>query len=90
MKALALAVSLGMLAWPEVTLGQNPQMLPPAVITDTVVNSVTVQNHRNAPVTIYLESGNFDRRLGEVPAKDTKTLPLPPWAASGFTSPITS
>lgn len=85
-KPFAIVVSLGMMVLPDVTRAQNPQMLPPAVITDTAINSVTVQNHRKVPVTIYLASGTFDRRLGVVPPDDTKTLPLPAWAANGFTT----
>lgn len=86
MKALVLVVSLGMMAVPEVMSAQIPQQLPPAVITDTATNSVTVQNNRQVPVTIYLKSGTFDRRLGVVPPLELRTLPLPAWAAIGFST----
>jgi hypothetical protein len=62
---------------------QVPAKLPPAVTTDTIRNSVTVQNARKEPVSIYLETGVFDRRLGVVPAMEMKTLPLPDWAVNG-------
>lgn len=45
--------------------------------------SVTVQNNRSVPVTIYLDWGSFDRRLGVVPALQTATLSLPVWAVTG-------
>jgi len=62
---------------------QSGHRLPPVVTTDTSANAVTVQNDRKVPVTIDLESGLFDRRLGVVPAHQTATLPLPAWAARG-------
>jgi len=86
MKALlVLIVCLGMMALPDVASGQIPQKLPPSITTDTVGSSVTVQNHWKVPVTIYLESGAFDRRLGVVPPQGTRTLPLPTWAVKGAT-----
>jgi hypothetical protein len=63
--------------------GQVPAKLPPAVTTDTIRNAVTVQNARNEAVTVYLEKGVLDRRIGIVPAFEMKTLPLPDWAVSG-------
>ncbi len=87
MKAIfLLIVCLGISAVPDVASGQIPQKLPPSIITDTTNNSVTVQNHRNVPVTVYLEAGAFDRRLGMVPALGTRTLPLPSWAVKGSTT----
>jgi hypothetical protein len=46
---------------------------------DTVA-TVEVENNRKVPVTVYLEYGVFDRRIGEVPAMQTATLPIPRWA----------
>jgi hypothetical protein len=43
---------------------------------------VTVQNNRPVPVTVYMEYGAFDRRLGIVPGQRTATLPLPAWAVN--------
>lgn len=62
---------------------QEPTRLPPAIIIDTMRNSVTVENHRKVSVTMYLEAGTFDRRLGVIPAMATSTVPLPSWAVRG-------
>ena len=44
--------------------------------------TVEVQNELEEPVTVFMEYGQFDRRLGTVPAYGVTTLPLPDWAAS--------
>ena len=44
------------------------------------VATVEVQNNRKVPVTVYLEYGVFDRRIGEVPPMQTATLPIPKFA----------
>lgn len=44
---------------------------------------VDIQNERPVPITVYLKSGRFDRRLVEVPARTTRMLTLPSWAVSG-------
>jgi hypothetical protein len=54
----------------------------PAAAAGPRDNSVTVQNNRAVPVTVYMEYGEFDRRLGIVPAQQTATLALPAWAVS--------
>jgi len=76
----SLVVTLATVA--RIAAAQVPTVLPPAVITDTVASSVTVQNERKVPVTVYLATGKFDRRLGVVPALATQTLPLPDWAVT--------
>ena len=81
-RMIALAVALGALAGAAAAQVPQPQRLPPTVTIDTL-NAVTVQNQRKVPVTVYLESGRFDRRLGVVPALDVATLPLPGWAVRG-------
>lgn len=86
MKTLLALLSLALLSLARVGSAQIPQKLPPAVVSDTVRNSVTVQNDRRVPATVYLESGRFDRRLGVVPALATTTLPLPGWAVNGRTT----
>jgi hypothetical protein len=86
MRKLIPAVVLGLAGVAPVAPAQNPAELPPAVVTETAINAVTVQNERNVPVTIYLETGTFDRRLGIVPALGRKTLPLPAWAVEGRTT----
>ncbi len=40
--------------------------------------TVTVQNNYHEPVTVFVEYGPFDRRIGEVKALSEATLPLPP------------
>jgi len=49
-------------------------------------NSVTVQNDRKVPVEVFMDYGEFDRRLGTVGAMQTATLPLPTWATEGHES----
>ena len=41
---------------------------------------VEVQNERDVPVTVYVQYGLFDRRLGEVAAGQSATLAVPEWA----------
>jgi len=63
--------------------GQTPQRPQSSATADTSVNAVTVQNDRKVPVTVYMDWGAFDRRLGTVPPFQTATLPLPAWAVDG-------
>jgi hypothetical protein len=69
-----LALTLATLAGTAPMHSQQPLL---AAATDTSTNVVTLQNNRSVPVTVYLEYGRFDRRLGVVPAMQTATLPLP-------------
>jgi hypothetical protein len=62
---------------------QPPTRLPVTRVIGDTMRLVTVQNDRSTPVTVYLESGGFDRRLGVVAAGDVATLPLPAWAVNG-------
>ncbi len=80
-KVATVALGLTMLA--GVAPAQVAQRLPASVTTDSSINTVTVQNDRTAPVTVYMEYGQFDRRLGTVPAMQTATLSLPAWAVRG-------
>lgn len=80
---VALALACGTLA--SVATAQDPQKLPPSKTVDTV-NAVTVENKRTVPVTIYLDYGRFDRRIGIVPAGSTQTLRLPSTAYAGLNS----
>ncbi len=66
------------LAGASVTMATNP--LPPALAAtqdrpDTT--TVTVQNSRSVRVTVYLEQGDFDLRLGVVGPDTVATLHLP-------------
>lgn len=78
-----LVIGLGALV--RVSAAQQPPRLPPVRTTDSSVNALTVQNERKVPVTIYVDYGRFDRRLGVVPPFNTVTLPIPAWAVQGRT-----
>lgn len=78
-KAYSAAVALSTCAFVAQAQAPKLQPLPPSVTIDTM-NAVTVQNDRKVPVTVYLERGQFDQRLGEVPAQRTAVLPIPGWA----------
>jgi hypothetical protein len=80
---MAIAV-LGLATLASVAPAQGTQQLPPTVAPDSSYdNTVTVQNDRKVPVTVYMDYGPFDRRLGTVPGLRTATLPLPKWAVEG-------
>jgi hypothetical protein len=79
---VVLALGLGALARAAPAQVPQPQRLPPTLTIDTL-NAVTVQNQRKVPVTVYLEVGAFDRRLGVVQPTDVATLPLPGWVVRG-------
>ncbi len=61
---------------------QPPVRLPAASVVGAA-KSVTVQNDRASTVTLYLEAGRLDRRIGTVKAGAVSTLELPAWAVSG-------
>ena len=44
---------------------------------DLKATTVTVENPRKEDVTVYVEQGDFDIRLGSVHAGQTKTLRIP-------------
>ncbi|MGD8276984.1 MAG: hypothetical protein PVH00_03110 [Gemmatimonadota bacterium] len=44
--------------------------------------TLTVQNNRNVPVTVFAERGDLDVRIGMVPALRTTTLPMPTWVTA--------
>lgn len=62
---------------------QPPTRLPTTRVTGDTANILSVQNDRASAVTLYVEAGAFDRRLGVVAAGKTSTLPLPAWAVKG-------
>lgn len=53
--------------------------LPPEAIPNPGEEgtTVTVDNLRDAQVTVFLESGDFDYRIGTVPATEERTLHIP-------------
>jgi hypothetical protein len=57
--------------------------VPPAPMVDPHPDdpntSVTVRNGRSQEVVVFLEHGEFDTRLGSVPARRTATLRIPRW-----------
>ncbi|MEO5814737.1 MAG: hypothetical protein ABIT20_05610 [Gemmatimonadaceae bacterium] len=73
---IGLVVPLG-----NLTLASNitPEPMVAALPdSDVDATTITVENPRNVAVTIYLERGDFDTRVGTVPAGRTATLRLPP------------
>jgi copper(I)-binding protein len=73
----------------EVPKGMNPPAQPAREMTATLppsemaATTVTVTNERDVEVAIYLENGDFDIRLGMVPANSTRTLGVPAQYAHG-------
>jgi hypothetical protein len=49
-------------------------VIPPEELADA---TLTVDNPRSKPVTVLAEEGEFDVRLGVVPARSSVTLRLP-------------
>jgi hypothetical protein len=68
------------------TTPQPPTRLPVARVIGDTMRIVTVQNDRAVPVTVYLERGSLERRLGVVAAGSVGTLSLPAWAVRGRSS----
>jgi hypothetical protein len=88
MKMQVGTLAFGLVALAGRAPAQVAQQMPAAVTTATLDNTVTdntvtVQNNRKVPVTVYMEYGQFDRRLGTVAALQTGTVPLPAWAVKG-------
>lgn len=50
--------------------------------TSSQETTVEVQNNRKVPVTVFIDRGPFDVRVGEVGPMKTATLKLPTWVAS--------
>jgi hypothetical protein len=46
-------------------------------------STLQVQNDRTVPVTVFIDRGDFDVRLGQVAAMRTATLSLPRWVTEG-------
>lgn len=84
MRTLTIALLVAAAGLARTSSAQVPRPLPPARTTDTA-NTVTVRNQRTTPATVFLEHGQFDRRLGVVAPGATATLPvlLPGWAVRG-------
>jgi hypothetical protein len=82
-KPQIMTLLFGLAALAHAAAAQDGQRLTASLATDTPNNSVTVQNDRKVPLTVYMEYGDFDRRLGIVPALRTTSLSLPAWAVRG-------
>jgi hypothetical protein len=80
MKMQVATLVLGLATLGGAASAQVAQQMPATLTTASLDNTVTVQNDRKVPVTVYMEYGQFDRRLGTVPARQTGTVPLPAWA----------
>ena len=80
--AAVLILGLGTLARAATAQTPQPHRLPPTVTTDTsdASDAVTVRNDRTVPVSVYVDFGTFDKRIGVVPALETTSLSLPAWA----------
>jgi len=78
MRTRITALLLGVVAVAPIAAAQAP--LRPVARSSVRGNSITVQNDRKVPVTVFMEYGDFDRRLGTVGALKTETLQLPAWA----------
>ena len=81
MRSPAIAVLFALCAIAPPLAAQSGGNAPAVARADSVY--VDVQNERAVPVTVYLKSGRFDRRLAQVPARATRTLTLPAWVLSG-------
>ena len=69
---------------PKDPSGYMPPPPPPMIANpDMGATTVTVENHRADPVTVYVQYGDFDRRLGVVAADEKTTLPVPAWLTRG-------
>jgi hypothetical protein len=66
---------------PENDVGYLPPPSPEKIPNPGTGTTVTVQNNRAVPVTIYVERGDFDTRIGVVPANQERTLTIPDWLA---------
>jgi hypothetical protein len=83
MKIQTAILMLGLATRAGVASGQVALTVHHPLPSDTTADNVTVQNDRKVPVTVYLENGLFDRRLGIVPPHVSATLPLPAWLVNG-------
>jgi hypothetical protein len=67
---------------PTNPLGYVPPPPPPMIANPGLGSTtVTVENHRTEPVSVYVQYGVLDRRLGVVAANQKTTLAVPAWIA---------
>ncbi len=81
------ACSATLAALPASTQAMTPQSMTRQSMTPNTQNrapaTIQVQNDRKVPVTVFIERGDFDVRLGKVDAMRTATLTLPDWVLAG-------
>lgn len=82
-----LAIGLATLSLGAATVGaqttQPPTRLPAARVVGETKNVLTVQNDRDVPVTVFVQTRGIDRRLGVVPAGAVSALAIPAAAVRG-------
>ena len=79
-RARALLIPALLLGLTSVTslAAQTPAAQPAAA--PAASNTVTVLNNLTVPVTIFLDYGDYDRRLGTIAPQTSASLPLPEFA----------
>lgn len=75
--ALRGAKRFGLLVPPRGGLASNDSLLVKLNGEELAATTVTVNNDRNRPVTVFAEQGTYSVRLGEVKAGQQATLRLP-------------
>lgn len=82
-----LAIGLATLSLGAATLGaqtnQPPTRLPAARVVGETKNVLTVQNDRDVPVTVFVQTRGTNRKLGVVKAGTVGTLSIPAAAVRG-------
>lgn len=64
-------------------LAALPALAQGSAGSGTARATIQVQNDRKVPITVFIERGDFDVRLGKVAAMRTATLNLPGWVLVG-------
>lgn len=72
---------IGVLVAEPGAMGAEPAMSAKLTAGELAETTITVDNARKEDVVMYVEHGEFDIRLGTVPAGSEKTLPIPDWLA---------
>jgi hypothetical protein len=54
-----------------------PEKREIAVTPDMGKTTLTVENDRKVPVTVFIQEGDFDTRIGTIPAQQEQTLTIP-------------
>ncbi|MCC6245973.1 MAG: hypothetical protein IT353_24280 [Gemmatimonadaceae bacterium] len=62
---------------------QPPARLPATTVVGEAGKTLTVQNDRQTPVTLYLDAGRVDRAIGTVAAGAIGSVTIPEWSLRG-------